>query len=93
MYSPTQAFRAAILAALGHAPELIEPGQFQRFATSDRRGDSAGWCKMFDDLRGGVFGCYRQGISETWSATKGATMTRGTARRAGSPSSVCDGGT
>ena len=70
-----QAFRVAILAALGHAPEVIEPGRFQRFGTSDRRGDSAGWCKLFDDMRGGVFGCYRQGISETWSAADRAAMT------------------
>lgn len=70
------AFRAAILAALGHAPDVIEPGRFLRFPTSARRGDDAGWCKLFDDLRGGVFGCYRQDISETWSATDRATMTR-----------------
>lgn len=71
-----ESFRTAILTTLGHAPELIEPGRFHRFATSGRRGDSAGWCKLFDDLRGGVFGCYRQGVSETWSATDRATMTR-----------------
>ena len=76
MADPMQAFRAAILAALGHAPGLIEPGRFHRFATRDRRGDDAGWCKLFDDLRGGVFGCNRQGISETWCAADRATMTR-----------------
>ena len=76
MHDPLQAFSAAILAALGHAPDVIEPGRFKRFATSERRGDDAGWCKLFDDLRGGVFGCHRQGISETWSAADRATMTR-----------------
>lgn len=69
-------FLAVIRATLGHAPEAIEPGRFQRFATSNRRGDDAGWCKLFDDLRGGVFGCYRQGISETWSAADRTAMTR-----------------
>ncbi len=69
-------FRSAILAVLGHAPEAIEPGRFHRFATSDRRGDSAGWCKLFDDMRGGVFGDYRQGISETWAAADPREMTR-----------------
>jgi putative DNA primase/helicase len=69
-------FRIAVLAALGHVPEVIEPGRFHRFRTSDRPGDSAGWCKLFDDLRGGVFGCYRQGISETWSASDRAAMTQ-----------------
>lgn len=76
MHEPAEAFRLAVLATLGHAPEVIEPGKFQRFATSDRRADDAGWCKLFDDRRGGVFGCYRQGISETWSAADRATMTR-----------------
>ena len=76
MHDPVQDFRAALLACLGHAPKAIEPGRFQRFATNDRRGDSAGWCKLFDDLRGGVFGCYRQGVSESWSAADRATMTR-----------------
>jgi putative DNA primase/helicase len=76
MHDPSQAFRDAILTTLGHAPDVIEPGRFLRFGTSDRRGDDAGWCKLFDDLRGGVFGCYRQGISETWCAVDRATMTR-----------------
>jgi putative DNA primase/helicase len=76
MHDAQQAFHTAILAALGDAPEVIEPGRFQRFATSTRRGDSAGWCKLFDDLRGGVFGCYRQGINESWSAVDRTAMTR-----------------
>ncbi len=68
MSDPVQAFRAAMLASLGHAPEIIEPGPLLRFPTSDRRGDDAGWCRLFDDLRGGVFGCNRSGLSEKWSA-------------------------
>lgn len=76
MRDASDEFRSAILGALGHAPEVIEPGRFQRFPTSDRRGDSAGWCKLFADLRGGVFGCYRAGISETWSASDRTVMTR-----------------
>ena len=76
MRDALQAFRSAILAALGNAPEVIEPGRFHRFGTRDRRGDNAGWCMVFGDMRGGVFGCYRLGISETWSAADRATMTR-----------------
>ncbi len=76
MTDPLQAFRVAILAVLGHAPEVIEPGRFHRFGTSDRRRDDAGWCKLFADMRGGVFGCYRQGISESWCTADRATMTR-----------------
>lgn len=60
------AFRAAVLAVLGHAPESIEPGRLQRFATGDKHGDVAGWSKLFADLSFGVFGCHRSGIRRTW---------------------------
>lgn len=68
-------FRTAILAALGYAPDAIEPGKLHRFATSNRRGDLAGWCKEFDDQRGGVFGDFRTGRTETWCATERNKMT------------------
>jgi putative DNA primase/helicase len=69
-------FRDALVGSLGYAPEVIEPGKLMRFATSERRSDKAGWCKLFHDMRGGVFGCYRQGVSEAWSVTDRATLTR-----------------
>jgi putative DNA primase/helicase len=71
-----QSFRIAMLATIGYAPEGIDPGRFIRFGKNGKRGDLAGWCRLFDDLRGGVFGCHRQGISECWSAFDNATMTR-----------------
>lgn len=74
MSDPVHAFREVILAALGRAPDVIEPGRFIRFPTRGRRGDDAGWCKLFADLRGGVFGCYRVGISEVWSATDARSL-------------------
>mgnify|MGYP000997885481 CR=1 FL=1 len=74
MRDAIQSFRAAILDTLGHAPVVIEPGRFQRFPTRGRRSDQSGWCKLFDDLRGGVFGCYRQGISESWFAEDRAQL-------------------
>jgi phage/plasmid primase-like uncharacterized protein len=76
MHDAFSDFRTAMLTTLGNAPEVIEPGRFHRFSTNDRRGDTSGWCKLFDDLRGGVFGCYRQHISETWSAIDRRTMTK-----------------
>lgn len=71
MTDPCGDFRAAIMNELGAAPEAIEPGKLQRFATRDRRGDDAGFCKLFDDQRGGVYGCNRQfpGQVFRWSAT------------------------
>ncbi len=67
---PSSEFRAAILAELGHAPDTIEPGRLQRFATRNRPGDDAGFCKLFEDMRGGIYGCNRQfpGRVFTWSA-------------------------
>lgn len=75
MSDPVSDFRAAILSALGYAPDAIEPGRLHRFATSERRGDTSGWCKLFDDRRGGVFGCYRLALAESWTAADRHTMT------------------
>jgi putative DNA primase/helicase len=63
-------FAGAIRTAFGQAPRLEEvvPGKLVRFATSNKKGDEAGWCKLFDDGEGGVFGCWRSGVSETWQA-------------------------
>lgn len=73
-------FRTAIMAALGHAPDVIEPGKLQRSGTKEwpgrQRGDNASWCKLFADLNGGVFGDWRTGLSETWHAKRDAPMTR-----------------
>ena len=76
MSDPLQSFRVAILAALGHVPEVIEPGRLQRFSTSGRASDKAGWCQLFEDGRAGVFGDFRQGVSETWTLADRATLTR-----------------
>jgi putative DNA primase/helicase len=68
-------FRAAIMATLGHAPELIEPGRIQRFSTSGRASDKAGWCQLFEDGRAGVFGDFRSGMSSVWTAQQRGLMT------------------
>lgn len=68
-------FAEKIQATLGFAPTItnIMPGRMVRFATSDRKGDDAGWCKFFDDSEGGVFGCWRQGISGKWQSGSNRT--------------------
>lgn len=68
-------FIDTIRSATGGAPayEAVIPGKRIRFATSDRRGDTSGWCKLFEDGEGGVFGCWRQGISETWQSNRKRT--------------------
>ena len=49
-------------------PDTIEPGKFHRFSTNREQADNAGWCKLFSDGRGGMFGDHRSGLSETWQA-------------------------
>lgn len=71
MSDSMQAFKAAILSALGQTPEVIEPGKLQRFGP--RR---ACWCKCFVDGRAGVFGDWRTGMSESWQADRDRPMTR-----------------
>jgi len=65
--------REEIHKVLGHAPDSTPPGKLVRFATSDRRGDLSGWARLFDDGEGGVFGDWRDGISETWQARQPRT--------------------
>lgn len=66
-------FTDAIRQVLGNAPDSTPPGRLVRFATSDKRNDLSGWARLFDDAEGGAFGCWRQGISETWQARQPLT--------------------
>ncbi|MEX8495488.1 toprim domain-containing protein [Sphaerotilus sp.] len=75
MNAPSETFRLAVLAELGYAPDHIEPGKLHRFTTCTKASDRAGWCKLFADERGGVYGCNRSGMSGTWSAKDRASMT------------------
>ena len=72
----SDAFRDAVIAATGGDPGTIDPGRWVRFSTSGKRGDTAGWCKLFDDGRGGVYGCHRQSVSASWFAADRSKMTR-----------------
>ncbi len=63
-------FLTEIRNRLGYAPPSIRPGKVVRFSTCDRKGDKSGWARLFDDGAGGVFGCWRSGITETWHPKK-----------------------
>lgn len=63
-------FKGAMRAHGLNPPEIIEPGKLQRFPTNGKRHDDAGWCKLFADGGGGVFGDFRSGRSETWQAKR-----------------------
>lgn len=49
----TAQFRDAMQSAGLIPPETIEPGKLHRFSSNGKRGDDAGWCKLFPDLAGG----------------------------------------
>lgn len=71
------AFKNAVHAVLGASPAEFEPGRFCRFSTGGKPSDKAGWCHLFPDGRTGVFGDFRAGISEVWTAAPCETMTAG----------------
>lgn len=67
----TSLFRDAIRAAGLQPPDTIEPGKFHRFPGIGKgKSNNAGWCKLFDDGRGGIFGDYSSGRSESWQANR-----------------------
>lgn len=52
---------------LGYEPPAnIEPGRFVRFSTNGKRGDDAGYAKLFQDGEGGIAGDFRTGDFEVW---------------------------
>jgi putative DNA primase/helicase len=70
---------AGMMRAVGlEPPEHIEPGRFHRFpGIGKRNGNTAGWCKLFDDGMGGSFGDYSNGLSESWQAEREQPFTEG----------------
>jgi len=67
--NPEQAFQSAIAAAGLTPPADIQPGKWIKFP-GYRKGakNRAGWCFMFDDMRGGQFGDYSTGMEANWQA-------------------------
>ncbi len=64
-------FRDAIRAAGMEPPDVIEPGKIHRFpGIGKRNGNTAGWCKLFDDGLGGCFGDWSSGFTENWQAKR-----------------------
>lgn len=66
MTDPTQEFRQTLQAAGLTPPDTLIPGKLHRCPSNDRHSDKAGWCKLFDDGMGGVYGDHRSSTSETW---------------------------
>lgn len=79
-------FCGAIHAAGLTPPDAIEAdGKLHRFASNGKRGDDAGWYVLHGgDIPAGSFGDWRTGLTQTWRADIGRTLTPGedTAHRA-----------
>src|SRR5438094_6350054 len=72
----TAGFRNAIAERGLSPPDVIEPGRFLRFPGDGKRnGNTAGWCKLFDDGRGGIFGDFSTGVVESWQAKRPQSLT------------------
>lgn len=73
-----QDFRDAIRAAgLTPPDELIDDGKRHRFATSNRRGDVAGWYILHGDgIPAGAFGDWRGSFSQSWCSRDRDTLSR-----------------
>ena len=49
----------------------IVPGKWNRFpGEGKKRSNRAGWCLLFPDCAGGVFGDYSTGLHEIWQADR-----------------------
>lgn len=69
-------FANAMRAAGLEPPAVIEPGKLHRFpGIGKRNGNTAGWCKLFPDGLGGVFGDWSTGLKEVWHARRDRPMT------------------
>ena len=52
-------------------PDNIEPEKLYRFPGMNKgSGNTAGWCKLFADGLGGVYGEYSQDLSASWQAVR-----------------------
>ena len=77
MNNPTDQFMTAIAAAGLTPPDVIHgDGVLHRFSTSGRRGDDSGWYVLhLDGVAAGSFGCWRTGLTSSWSSKPTTEMT------------------
>ncbi len=78
MSDPTELFRLAIAAAQLTPPDTINAdGKIHRFSSNGKRGDDSGFYSLhLDGIPAGVFGCWREGFTQTWCAKSDDTMTQ-----------------
>ncbi|WP_427500759.1 DUF3987 domain-containing protein [Methylomonas sp. MED-D] len=76
MVNAVESFKTVIQAHGLQPPDTIQPGKMHRFPGQGKKpGNKAGWCLLFDDLRGGEFGDFSTPIKEHWQADNERTYT------------------
>ena len=75
MADNVQLFLEAVRSAGYQPPDDIIPGKIYRFSANGKRSDTAGFCKMFEDMRGGIFGDFRLDVTNTWQAARDREFT------------------
>lgn len=77
MNNPADQFMGAIAATGLTPPDTIhDDGLLHRFSSSGRRGDDSGWYVLhLDGVPAGSFGCWRTGLTSSWSNKAVAEMT------------------
>lgn len=76
MQNNADEFRNAMREAGLSPPDAIEPGTLYRFPGIGKgKGNESGWCKMFADGVGGVYGDWATGLSTSWQATRKESLT------------------
>lgn len=75
--NPIEQFHDAIQSSGLTPPETIEAdGKLRRFASNGRRNDDAGWYLLHGDgIPAGSFGDWRTGLTQSWRADVGRTLT------------------
>lgn len=70
-----EAFRSLMVNRGLNPPEHIEPGRLHRFPGEGDHSGMDGWCRLFEDEVGGVFGDWSTGLYETWQAKRDRPFT------------------
>ena len=75
--STTSNFQQAVIEAGITPPQRVKiDGNIHRFPTNEKPGDTAGWYVLNDQgiAITGAFGCWRSGVTETWSSIDEAAL-------------------
>jgi putative DNA primase/helicase len=73
---PIEQFKEVIRSYGLIPPSVFTPGKIHRIDRNDKpKGHKSGYCKLFNDGNGGIFGDFSRDISETWQANRDKPFT------------------